>query len=238
MLGDDAEACGVTFTVRRDSIGTSPHSSGVNPPDDLIRALEARANSRPPVPLRDQMWRQAVEFHESAQRNFEQRTGSDGRYAFPFMAGVVGLAFASELYLKTLLTISQGKTPPGHRLNVLYAKLPDDIRAVVKVRYEQRRHGAGSIVEQDLLSFSNAFVDFRYVYQGGAKPIDVVGLGQLAAALYETCRRLHPDLQLFEYTHVRVTSALQGVPIFSQGPHPYPPAPPWPDRDRPSPSKE
>ncbi|MNU41484.1 hypothetical protein D3C71_302190 [compost metagenome] len=182
-----------------------------------------------PVPLRDQMWQQAVEFHESAQRNFEQRIGPDGRYAFPFTAGVVGLAFAAELYLKTLLVIAHGKAPAVHRLNVLFAKLPESVRALVKARYEQRRKGAGSVLEYDLVAYSNAFVEFRYVYEGGNKPMDIVGLGQFAAALYETTRRQNPDLQLYEYTHIRVTSALQGVPIFSSGPHPYPPAPSWPE---------
>jgi hypothetical protein len=175
------------------------------------------------------MWREAVQFHESAQRNFEQRTGPDGRYAFPFTAGVVGLAFASELYLKTLLLVAHGKAPQGHRLNVLFAKLPGPTQALVKARYEQRRKGTGAILENDLVTYSNAFVEFRYVYEGGNKAMDEVGLGQVAASLYEASRRLYPDLQLYEYTHARVTSALQGVPIFSNGPHPYPPAPPWPE---------
>lgn len=198
-------------------------------PPELIAAMRARAKALGPVSLRDQMWREAVQFHESAQRNFEQRVGPDGRYAFPFTAGVVGLAFASELYLKTLLVITQGKAPYGHRLNVLFAKLPESVRELVKIRYEQRRKGTGAVLERDLVTFSNAFVEFRYVYDGGNKSLDVVGLGQLAAALYETARRLYPDLDLFEYTHIRITSAAQGMPIFSQGPHPYPPAPPWPD---------
>ena len=200
-------------------------------PANIIAAMRARAEAMGPVSLRDQMWREAVQFHESAQRNFEQRSGPDGRYAFPFTAGVVGLAFASELYLKTLLVIAHGKAPQGHRLNVLFAKLPEPVRALVKARYEQRRDGTGSILEQDLVAYSNAFVEFRYVYEGASKPMDVVGLGQVAASLYEASRRLNPDLQLYEYTHARITSALQGVPIFSQGPHPYPPAPPWPDGD-------
>lgn len=198
-------------------------------PEHLVAALKRRAKALGPVSLRDEMWREAVQFHESAQRNFEQRTGPDGRYAFPFTAGVVGLAFASELYLKTLLLVAHGKAPQGHRLNVLFAKLPGPTQALVKTRYEQRRKGTGAILENDLVAYSNAFVEFRYVYEGGNKAMDVVGLGQLAASLYEASRRLYPDLQLYEYTHARVTSALQGVPIFSNEPHPYPPAPPWPE---------
>jgi hypothetical protein len=46
---------------------------------ELIAALKARAKTSGPALLRDQMWREAVQFHESAQRNFEQRTGPDGR---------------------------------------------------------------------------------------------------------------------------------------------------------------
>ncbi|WP_056621504.1 MULTISPECIES: hypothetical protein [unclassified Brevundimonas] len=203
----------------------------MEPPAHITEMIKARAKALGPISLRDQMWREAVQFHESAQRNFEQRVGPDGRYAFPFTAGVVGLAFASELYLKTLLLIAHGKAPSGHRLNVLFAKLPDTVRDLVKVRYEQRRKGTGSVLERDLVTYSNAFVEFRYVYEGGNRAMDVVGLGQIAASLYEASLRLNPDLQMYEYTHIRVTSALQGVPIFSQGAHPYPPGPPWPDEE-------
>ena len=193
--------------------------------------MRARAKELGPVSLRDQMWCEAVGFHESAQRNFEQRVGPDGRHAFPFTAGVVGLAFASELYLKTLHVIAGGKAPHGHKLNVLFLNLPGTTKALIKVRYEQRREGSGSVFEQDINAYANAFVEFRYVYDGGNKAVDVVGLGQLASALYETCLRLNPDLTKYEYTHIRITSAAQGMPIFSQGAHPYPPGPPWPDQD-------
>ena len=198
-------------------------------PPDVSAAIKAFRGSRTPEPLADQMWREAVSFHESAQRNFEQRKGRDGRYAFPFTAGVVGLAFAAELYLKTLLLLANGKAPSGHRLNVLYAKLPERTQALVRARYEQRREGSGDDFASDLLMFSNAFVEFRYVYEGGGKPIDVVGLGQLASSLYEVARKLHPNLKLYEYTHFRVTSASQGMPIFSRVPEEYFPPPPWPN---------
>ena len=202
----------------------------MEPSPELIAALRARAKAAGPIPLRDQMFREAVGFHESAQRNFEQRVGPDGRFAFPFTAGVVGLAFASELYLKTLHVLAGGKSPHGHRLNVLFAKLPTEIRDTIRSRYEQRRAGLKAVLERDLITFANAFAEWRYVYEGNNGQLDVVGLGQFATALYETCRRLYPDLQTYgEYTHVRITSALQGVPIFSSGPHPYPPGPDWPE---------
>lgn len=202
----------------------------MKPPPEMIAALKARAEALGPIPLKEQMFREAVGFHESAQRNFEQRVGPDGRYSFPFTAGVVGLAFASELYLKTLHVLAGGKAPHGHKLNVLFSNLPRETKRLVKLRYEQRRKGTGAVLEGDLIAYANAFVEFRYIYDAQSRQMDVIGLGQLASSLYETCRRLHPDLPNYgDYTHIRITSAAQGMPIFSAGAHPYPPGPPWSD---------
>lgn len=196
-------------------------------PPGLEAALKAMAERRRPVPTEVQIFREAVNFHESAQRCFEQRKGEDGGYAFSFAAGVVGLAFASELYLKALYHIETGKTRQGHRLNVLFVSLRPETQQLVRRRYNQRRKGSGSDLDRDLATFANAFVEWRYIYEMKTGELDVVGLGQLASSLYETCLKVRPELPVAGYTHSRVTSAAQGIPLFPNF-DPIPP-PPWED---------
>jgi hypothetical protein len=186
-------------------------------PDHLLAQLQATVRSRPTPPLVEQIFRQASEFHEGAQRSLEHRTGSDGQSSFPFVSAVVGLAFACELYLKALYALETGKTRTGHRLNVLFAGLPAHIQRAVTERYEARRRGLGARLATDLVTFSNAFAEWRYVYEMAAGEMDVVGLGQLASGLYETCLSLKPELPRTEYAHTRLTAGAQGIPIFAPG---------------------
>ena len=182
-------------------------------PEELIRRI---AGGRPPLPLADQIFQNATNFHESAQRCFEDRAAADGRHSFPIMPGVVGLAFACELYIKALIVweAEAAKAPHSHRLNVLFARLTTETRQLVEERYLARRRGLHLVFTDDLLTFSNAFVDFRYVYEGNAGRMDIVGLGHLAASLYETAVQLRPDLRTPEYLHSRFTAAAQGIPMF------------------------
>ena len=180
--------------------------------------MEERARRFPPpplAPLGDQIFHNATNFHESAQRCFENRPEGDGRASFPIMAAIVGLAFACELYLKALYFLETGKTRDGrtHRLNVLFAALGEETKEAVAAKYDERRRGLDLDLNDDLLTFANAFVDFRYVYEGKAGDLDTVGLGQLAASLYEVVLTRRPDLQAPPYTHMRLSNSMQGVPL-------------------------
>jgi hypothetical protein len=166
--------------------------------------------------MADQIFANALNFHEGAQRCFENRQQGDGRSSFPIMPGIVGLAFACELYMKSLFVMETGKPKATgtHRLNVLFAALSEETRAAIAERYGDRRRGLNLNLQSDLVTFANAFVDFRYVYEGKAGEMDIVGLAQLAASLYEATLRKRPDLQADQYTHQRLTAPMQGVPMF------------------------
>lgn len=164
----------------------------------------------------DQIFANALDFHESAQRCFENRE-QNGRSNFPVMPGIVGLAFACELYLKALFVMETGqpKAAGTHRLNVLFGKLTDKSREAIIERYSYRRRGVGGLdLMADLLTFSNAFVEFRYVYEQKSAEIDVTGLAQLTSSLYEAILQMRPDLQAPQYEHARLTAAAQGLPMF------------------------
>lgn len=170
-----------------------------------------------PRPLDVQIFQEAANFHEGAQRSFENRIGADGRSSFLVSAGIVGLAFACELYMKAIYNRETGKTKTGHRLNVLFAALSQATQDAVEKNYMERRKGSSADLRKDILTFSNAFVEWRYIYEMKAGQIDVVGLAQLGSALYEVALTVNPDYPVFQYTHERHTAPLQGVPSFMRG---------------------
>lgn len=180
----------------------------------ILAEVARRAKALPAIPLHEQIFIQAREFHDSALRCFECRAGPDARSSFPVGPAVVSLAFASELYLKTLHVLENGKSRQGHRLNVLLAGLSPGMQADVRARYLARRPGRERYFEQDLLEYANAFVDHRYVYEMQAGSIDVVGVAHLASALYEVCHGRDATLIASALTHALIVDRVQGLPRF------------------------
>ena len=87
---------------------------------------------------------------------------------------IVNLAFACEVYIKTLLTLYQIKTKKEHKLNELFALLPDDVQQEVKQQTFQKHPEynrlTGKILANgfglDLLDLeANDFVEWRYLYE-------------------------------------------------------------------------
>ena len=100
--------------------------------------------------------------------------------------GIVCLAFAAELYLKTLHLARTGKAPKGHKLHVLFGNLPADLSARIGSRYSARSGRSASEFSADVQGFGNAFAEWRYVYETDA-PIHLE-LGRLmlfVATLFE-----------------------------------------------------
>ena len=73
---------------------------------------------------------------------------------------VVCLAFATELALKAIL-LAEGNLSHGHKLDELFAKLQQRTQLLVmkKIGLE------GGAFKANLAAVSNAFVDWRYIYE-------------------------------------------------------------------------
>jgi hypothetical protein len=102
----------------------------------------------------------------------------------PVIPNVVCRSFASEAYLKCLLTIRQKHFPPEHDLELLFRRLPDDDKKAIEEAWNvkclptlqkaarnapQKLKDAGLIpntLNQALKMAANAFKDWRYNPRG------------------------------------------------------------------------
>lgn len=118
--------------------------------------------------LEGRMFSQAASFAASASllmKNIQIDKPGANQFGTPF---VVNMAFAIELYLKTLACI-HGKSLPGHDLLKLYNAMPTSARHAAEEHMTQGREMyrlASTVTFASALSKSrNAFVEWRYSYE-------------------------------------------------------------------------
>lgn len=122
-------------------------------------------------------------------------------------------AFATEIYLKFLIIVKTAEeNPRGHRLDLLYSKLPADVRTAIKLQWEnmtphemQVRDAkaevsgvAAPIFEQSLADSASCFEALRYAYE------DPQGLKIFDGDLMEAARRVIFKLFPTDYADVRL----------------------------------
>jgi hypothetical protein len=137
------------------------------------------------------MFIQATAFHEGALRCLAPRVTSSGFAQIAVAPGVTCLAFAAELYLKVLHTIS-GPTPHGHRLQDLFEQLSQPLRKSIEARYERLTERTATHFAKDLQAISNTFVLWRYVFERDESHLYVEHLQYFAKALFEELVQLKP----------------------------------------------
>lgn len=141
----------------------------------------------------------AEQFHAAGHRSLcgVREPGEPG-VELHLAPGVVCYAFACELYLKALHQIALGRSPRGHKLNVLFGNLPVPSQQLV-LRFYQGQNGADQkALASDLLNFSSAFEDWRYVYEKDGQELRLGRLIQLAIALYRSVRHQRPAWPMVE----------------------------------------
>jgi hypothetical protein len=101
---------------------------------------------------------------------------------------VVCYAFASEVNLKLIL-LKSGKKVRGHKLKSLYELLPLEIKDEVESKVK-----IGSIVfYKELARISDAFVDWRYIYESDNRSLNLIFIGQFATEIQRIALRLVPQ---------------------------------------------
>ena len=145
-----------------------------------------------PADRSQQMFLLAVDFHESALRSIVEEPDPAGGNVSSPTAMVTAYAFACELYLKALAT-SPLKT---HRLDILYARLPADIRDRVSESYKLRTNRDSAALNSDLREMATAFMEWRYIFERDGLQIHTNLLVALTKSLYEIAKALHPDLSI------------------------------------------
>lgn len=132
-------------------------------------ALKAKGLYNPPT-LAMAMRGQADQFAYVANDAFVKLMENSKRpgQIIPASPFVVNAAFSLELYLKTLLVLSNGK-PWGHELLKLYDALPDNLKADLQSEAQKLAPTQGEMPDvqmRDMLAMLNeSFEEWRYVYE-------------------------------------------------------------------------
>jgi len=113
-----------------------------------------------------------LEFMESAGRAFKGYSVSGKRLRTLVIPVVVNYAFAAEVNLKLIL-LSVGKQVRGHKLKSLYDLLPLELKDEIKREAKIGRMN----FDTELARISDAFVDWRYIYETEGKSLNVIFLG-------------------------------------------------------------
>ena len=141
-----------------------------------------------------EMFRHACTFCECAdlaQNKLQHDTADIGFYASP---AVINSAFACEVFMKAMLLYYGEPTRKMHKLKNLYEALPDEVREWVKsvTSMNCRDLWVDSFGFEILDQVSNAFVEWRYIYEhnwskGATVHIDIGFLNRFRDALREAC---------------------------------------------------
>lgn len=172
----------------------------------LLEALVAK-HGAPAPELR--VFDMARQFHAVGVRSLTFDEPEPGvRLLYP-APGATCLGFAAELYLKSLYTMESGKRGQGHRLNVLYARLSVDIQTLIGARYFVRSGRDQGRLIQDLATWANIFVDWRYVFEREDHvQLDVGAVAALVSSLYDVARKLRPGWTSHPQAEKLLTSGL------------------------------
>ena len=121
---------------------------------------------------------------------------------------VVNAAFALELYLKSLNIEWQVADPAtlgnqkawlasrkplqtGHAPSKLFGALDQKIRSELERKYQEQHQGfARTTLEQSIASYDGLFQDWRYIFEGRAKSVDLSELFAVLAFFSETLKHM------------------------------------------------
>ena len=103
------------------------------------------------------------------------------------IASVILYAFSSELGLKALFLKAGMPIPHKHDLKSLFGSLPNDMQENIKTQINQE----GFEDDFDTLIDRNkdAFIEWRYYYEGGDKKVNITFLRKLSLAIDKECNR-------------------------------------------------
>jgi len=122
--------------------------------------------------------------------DFENGIKKQPRNFFSFAPFVVNAAFSIEIYLKTIHKL-YGKHIKGHKLSTLYKSLNEECKLIISQIAEETRHLYK--IEKDkgfeyyLSELDNAFVQWRYIYEGSNERIHFLPTIYVMQVLDKTC---------------------------------------------------
>ena len=143
-----------------------------------------------------EMFMHACTFCECADMAFQKKTHDTAPIGFYDMPALVNSAFACEVFLKTILKWYDIQPPKSHKLKDLYEVTPENVRAFIKpTLLNNFGEWTDWLGREHLENFSNAFQDFRYIYEydftkNGSLYIETSFLIVFRNALRDCCCRV------------------------------------------------
>lgn len=122
------------------------------------------------------------------QRCMEKRPLPNGQFQFPAVPAIICAAFSTEIGFKAII-LSEGGQAFGHKLAELFGMLsPASQNFIITDTGVDR-----TTFDQSLQSVSNAFVEWRYVYEKQNAQVNIDFLSRLAAATQKASARVRGD---------------------------------------------
>ena len=103
---------------------------------------------------------------------------------------VVCYAFALEIYMKLLCHITQISVKKNHNLIEQFDALPE---SAIKIMAKHYRTSEPEL-RKDIEAISNAFVEWRYLYEKNEAQISITVLSNICFSLHNTIKELNPKL--------------------------------------------
>lgn len=147
----------------------------------------------------------ANSYHEAAIRCCEpvfNPSMTNKAYA-PTIAGVTNVAFSCELYLKVFAWQKNENPKKTHRLDKLYNDLTAEKQKSLRRRYSEIASVGKLQLKKDILSFSDVFLEWRYIYENEYS-VRLDRLFFLAESLYYEIREANPDWIVVNQLHERI----------------------------------
>ena len=124
-------------------------------------------------------------FHRAFELCYGNGLPSNNGVSNAIVPAVVCLAFSIELGFKAIL-VGCGKPSEGHKFVELFEKLPDEIQAEIR----RLVVGDDGDFENSLRPVSNAFVEWRYIFEEtGSHSINVDFLSKLHDAVAQIAEK-------------------------------------------------
>jgi HEPN domain-containing protein len=143
------------------------------------------------VPVEQGLLNQAVSFYNGGSRCMAETYLTPLVTNSPMAPAIVCFAFAAELYIKLLSVVGTGKAAKGHKLDELFASLPQDLSDEVTKSY------GDSNLHAHLEAASSAFVQWRYQHEHETLTINLHHLINFSKACHRLIRVLRPELKVF-----------------------------------------
>lgn len=130
------------------------------------------------------------------------RNVTDLREHFHFkVPQIVNLAFACEVFLKTIILTTQNEVR-GHELKKLWSELDHELRVQLMVAIQDFTKLDESTILQMIENISNAFTEWRYLYEVSGLSIQIGFLEDFTYVLRDTTCKILYNKSYDEYTHV------------------------------------